>query len=78
MKKLKYRKRGVTFVWEGGEYIDMVSGGQSVAVNNVWVIENGEGRSSIPFERDAFEAECDEWLAGMCPEEIAEYGVTDR
>jgi len=69
-EELSYSCRGVTFTWEGGEY--------AVATNNVWTTTDGVGHATIPFEQDAFEAECDAWLAGLRPEEIAEYGVTSK
>jgi len=78
-EKLSYSCRGVTFTWEGGEYIDVWNGGEyAVATNNVWTATDGVGHATIPFTQDAFEAECDAWLAGLRPEEIAEYGVTSK
>lgn len=76
-EQLVYRKRGIGFTWEGGEYIDVIPEGQtqSVTVNNVGAITDGVFHTTIPFEQGAFEAECDAWLDGLCPEEITEYGV---
>ena len=76
-EQLVYRKRGLAFTWEGGEYIDVTreEETQPVAVDNVGTITDGVSHVTIPFEQEAFEAECNEWLDGLGPEEIAEYGV---
>lgn len=56
----EYRS-GLTFTWEGGEYIST----DNTAVINVW-----DNKTNAPeFERtqEAFEAACDEWVRGQDP-----------
>lgn len=79
-KQLVYGTRGVAFTWEGGEYIDVTREGETrpVAVDNVGTITDGVFHVTVPFEQEAFEAECNEWLDGLGPEEIAEYGVQPK
>ena len=52
---------GLTFTWEGGEYISTNTG----AVVNVWQIKT----QGLAIERtqEAFEAACDEWTREQDP-----------
>lgn len=54
-------RTGLTFTWEGGEYIDTTTG----AVLNVW--NHAQGAPSIERTQEAFEAECDEWIRAQDP-----------
>lgn len=58
-------RTGLTFTWEGGEYISTNTG----AVVNVWQISD-DGKTQGPrIERtqEAFEAACDEWTREQDP-----------
>lgn len=58
-------RTGLTFTWEGGEYISTNTG----AVVNVWEISE-DGKTQGPrIERtqEAFEAACDEWIREQNP-----------
>lgn len=58
-------RTGLTFTWEGGEYISTNTG----AVVNIWQI-SGDGKTQGPrIERtqEAFEAACDEWIREQNP-----------
>ncbi|MGA5598327.1 hypothetical protein ACPCSE_29255 [Streptomyces cellulosae] len=54
-------RTGLTFTWEGGEYIDTSTG----AVLNVW--NHAQDAPSIERTQEAFEAECDEWIRAQDP-----------
>ncbi len=69
--KFVHTQEGLTFVWEGGEYIEIywqdayaIRGDQGdnpavpFAVDNVW----GNGAPAIERTQEAFLAACAEWL----------------
>lgn len=58
-------RTGLTFTWEGGEYISTNTG----AVVNVWHISDDGRTEGLSIERtqEAFEAACDEWTREQDP-----------
>ncbi len=68
--KFEHTAEGITFVWHGGNYIDLYwedayrLRGEDAApftADNVW--DYGKDAPTIERTQAAFEAECAEWLA---------------
>jgi hypothetical protein len=64
----------LTFIWNGGPYIDVVANTTHETLNciNVWDYE--KDKPNIPVSLDDFREECDQWVTDFCyPEKTDEF-----
>jgi len=66
---IDFEEYGISAKWEGGEYIDLIAGGQPFHTLNVW--DASRQTATIPFTEEALRAKVEEWVK----EDGADYGI---